>query len=336
MTNQSMLDAMPMTLSDYLIQAQTAPALQRLCHALSQAAMDIAALIARGALEGVTEKMTSTNVQGETQMQLDIRSHELALARMMLSEVVAGVVSEEVDQPVLFDTAEAPYLVCMDPLDGSSNLAINGVVGSIFSVLPNPGGAALDAQAFLQPGHRQLAALYVMYGPATLLVLSVGQGTQVFTLNPATGDFVLTQSDVMIASVTAEFAINASNQRYWQPAMQRYVSECLQGVAGPRQKDFNMRWCASMVMDVHRILSRGGVFLYPRDSKQPVKAGRLRLLYEANPMSLLVTRAGGQSINGEQDVLDIVPDSIHQRVPVLLGASEEIERLRQYHLQVNA
>lgn len=324
-----------MNLAEYLIHSQTEPALQRLCQSLAQAAIEIGALIGRGALEGVTEKMTSTNVQGETQMQLDIRSHELALAQMVLSEVVAGVVSEEVDAPVLLDAADAPFLVCMDPLDGSSNLAINGVVGSIFSVLPNIGVTALGERAFLQPGQQQLAALYVMYGPATLLVLSVGQGTQVFTLDPSTADFVLTQVDVTIAASTAEFAINASNQRYWQPAMQRYISECLQGENGPRQKDFNMRWCASMVMDVHRILSRGGVFLYPRDSKQPVKAGRLRLLYEANPMSLLVTRAGGLSINGEQDVLALVPDSIHQRVPVLLGASEEIERLRQYHLQAS-
>ncbi|HEY0906073.1 MAG TPA: class 1 fructose-bisphosphatase, partial [Methylophilus sp.] len=221
-----------MTLTEYLVQTHTEPALQRLCQSLAQAAIEIGALIARGALEGVTEKMASTNVQGETQMQLDIRSHELALAQMVLSEVVAGVVSEEVEAPVLLDAADAPFLVCMDPLDGSSNLAINGVVGSIFSVLPNIGVTALGERAFLQPGQQQLAALYVMYGPATLLVLSVGQGTQVFTLDPVTADFILTQADVTIAASTTEFAINASNQRYWQPAMQRYISECLQGASG--------------------------------------------------------------------------------------------------------
>ncbi|MDP8567998.1 class 1 fructose-bisphosphatase [Methylophilus aquaticus] len=323
---------MSMKLNEYLSQAGSPQALASLCLCLAEAGKAIATLIAQGALKGVTEKMHSTNVQGETQMQVDILSHELALAQMVLSGVVAGVLSEEVDLPVWLDAADAPFLVSMDPLDGSSNLAINGVVGSIFSVLPNLGASGDDA-AFLQPGSAQLAAMYLMYGPATLLVLTVGKGTQVFTLASESGDFVLTQSDVQIAADTSEFAINASNQRYWQPAMQRYVDECLQGVDGPRGRDFNMRWCASMVMDVHRILSRGGVFLYPRDCKQPVRAGRLRLLYEANPMSLLVTQAGGGSINGEQDVLSLQPEQCHQRVPVLLGAKNEIERLREYHRQ---
>ena len=324
---------MSMKLNEYLQQAQVEPALQHLCLHLAKAGQAISTLIAQGALQGVTEKMHSTNVQGETQMQVDIRSHELALAQMVLSGVVAGVLSEEVELPVWLDVADAPFLVSMDPLDGSSNLAINGVVGSIFSVLPNPASAAGDDTAFLQPGNAQLAAMYLMYGPTTLLVLTVGKGTQVFTLATESGEFVLTQPDVQIAADTSEFAINASNQRYWQPAMQRYVAECLQGSNGPRGRDFNMRWCASMVMDVHRILSRGGVFLYPRDSKQPVRAGRLRLLYEANPMSLLVTQAGGGSITGEQDVLSLQPEECHQRVPVLLGANNEIERLRDYHHQ---
>lgn len=324
---------MPMNLAEYLKQAEVEPALATLCLSLAAAGVEIAALIAQGALQGVTEKMHSTNVQGETQMQLDIRSHELALAQMVLSNVVAGVLSEEVEAPVLLDALDAPYLVSMDPLDGSSNLAINGVVGSIFSVLPNPGLESMGAQAFLQPGKQQLAAAYLMYGPATLLVLTVGQGTQVFTLATDTATFVLTQADVRIAEDSSEFAINASNQRYWQPAMQRYIDECLQGQDGPRGRDFNMRWCASMVMDVHRILSRGGVFLYPRDCKQPVRAGRLRLLYEANPMSFLVAQAGGVSIDGEQDVLQLQPVDCHQRVPVLLGARNEIERLRGYHTQ---
>jgi fructose-1,6-bisphosphatase I/sedoheptulose-1,7-bisphosphatase/fructose-1,6-bisphosphatase I len=175
-----------------------------------------------------------------------------------------------------------------------------------------------------------------MYGPATLLVLSIGQGTHVFTLDHQQQAFVLSQQTAQIAQETAEFAINASNQRYWEPAMQRYISECLQGAEGPRGRDFNMRWCASMVMDVHRILTRGGVFLYPRDHKQPVKAGRLRLLYEANPMSLLVTQAGGESIDGLQDILSIQPTASHQRVPVLLGAKQEIQRLREYHQQATS
>ncbi|WP_124553539.1 class 1 fructose-bisphosphatase [Methylophilus methylotrophus] len=324
-----------MQLDVFLKKVSINHALNTLIWHIAEAGIEIAALVRQGALAGVTEKMTSTNVQGETQMHLDIRSHEVALAQLRTSAVVAAVLSEEEDKPVLFETLEAPFLVSMDPLDGSSNLAINGVVGSIFSVLPNTGLATLGEQAFLQPGKDQRAAAYIMYGPATLLVLTIGQGTHVFTLDHSSQVFVLTQQTVKVPEETTEFAINASNQRYWQPAMQRYIMECLQGLKGPRGRDFNMRWCASMVMDVHRILTRGGVFLYPRDSKQPVKAGRLRLLYEANPMSLLVTQAGGESIDGLQEVLTIAPDSCHQRVPVLLGSKQEIQRLRDYHQQAD-
>jgi fructose-1,6-bisphosphatase len=320
-----------MQLDVFLKKVSINHALNMLIWHIAQAGIEIAALVKQGALEGVTEKMTTTNVQGETQMQLDIRSHEIAVAQLRTSAVVAAVLSEEEDDPVLFETLDAPFLVSMDPLDGSSNLAINGVVGSIFSVLPNTGVATLGEQAFLQPGQEQRAAAYIMYGPATLLVLTIGQGTHVFTLDHSNQVFVLTQQTVNIPEETSEFAINASNQRYWQPGVQRYIAECLQGAEGRRARDFNMRWCASMVMDVHRILTRGGVFLYPRDSKQPVKAGRLRLLYEANPMSLLVTQAGGESIDGLEDVLAIRPSTCHQRVPVLLGSKQEIQRLREYH-----
>lgn len=322
-----------MLLDVFLKQTSTNQALNGLIGHIAKAGIEIAGLTRQGALAGVTEKMTSTNVQGETQMQLDIRSHELALAQLQTSRVVAGVLSEEVDDVIALAAADAPFLVSMDPLDGSSNLAINGVVGSIFSVLPNIPSEALNAEAFLQPGNRQLAAVYLMYGPATLLVFTLGKGTHVFTLDHVSQQFELTQANVQIAPDTAEFAINASNQRYWQAPMQRYIDECLQGASGPRAKDFNMRWCASMVMDVHRILTRGGVFLYPRDSKQPVKAGRLRLLYEANPMSLLVIQAGGDSIDGVDAILDVQPTALHQRVPVLLGAKNEIQRLQQYHRQ---
>ncbi|QDC44715.1 class 1 fructose-bisphosphatase [Methylophilus medardicus] len=324
-----------MQLDVFLKQVSINQALNSLISHIAEAGIEIASLVKQGALAGVTEKMTTTNVQGETQMQLDILSHDLALAQLRASTVVAGVLSEEVDAPVLFETLDAPFLVSMDPLDGSSNLAINGVVGSIFSILPNTGVSRLGEQAFLQPGQAQRAAAYVMYGPATLLVLTMGQGTHVFTLDAQQQIFTLTQQTVQIADQTTEFAINTSNQRYWQPAMQRYIAECLHGADGPRGHDFNMRWCASMVMDVHRILTRGGVFLYPRDTKQPVKAGRLRLLYEANPMSLLVTQAGGASIDGLDDILSIQPTSCHQRVPVLLGAKQEIQRLRDYHQQAS-
>lgn len=322
-----------MQLDVFLKQVSLNHALNVLIWHAAQAGIEIAALVKQGALQGVTEKMTSTNVQGETQMHLDIRSHEVALEQLRASAVVAAVLSEEEEEPIVFETVDAPFLVSMDPLDGSSNLAINGVVGSIFSVLPNTGVTTQGSQAFLQPGQAQRAALYVMYGPATLLVLTIGQGTHVFTLDHESGTFELTQQNVEIPPETSEYAINASNQRYWQPAMKRYIEECLQGADGARGRDFNMRWCASMVMDVHRILTRGGVFLYPRDSKQPVKAGRLRLLYEANPMSLLVAQAGGESIDGLEDVLALQPTSCHQRVPVLLGSRQEIQRLREYHQQ---
>lgn len=322
-----------MQLDVFLKQVSLNHSLNVLIWHAAQAGIEIAALVKQGALQGVTQKMTSTNVQGETQMHLDIRSHEVALEQLRASAVVAGVLSEEEEEPIVFETVDAPFLVSMDPLDGSSNLAINGVVGSIFSVLPNTGVTTQGSQAFLQPGQAQRAALYVMYGPATLLVLTIGQGTHVFTLNHESGTFELTQQNVEIPPETSEYAINASNQRYWQPAVQRYLDECLQGAEGVRGRDFNMRWCASMVMDVHRILTRGGVFLYPRDSKQPVKAGRLRLLYEANPMSLLVAQAGGESIDGLVDVLALQPASCHQRVPVLLGSRQEIQRLREYHQQ---
>ena len=322
-----------MHLDVFLKQGSLNHALNVLIWHVAQAGIEIAALVRQGALQGVTEKLTSTNVQGETQMQLDIRSHEVALEQLRTSAVVAAVLSEEEDEPILFETVDAPFLVSMDPLDGSSNLAINGVVGSIFSVLPNTGVATLGEQAFLQPGQAQRAAAYIMYGPATLLVLTLGQGTHVFTLDHDSGTFVLTQQNLEIPPETSEFAINASNQRYWQPAMQQYINECLQGADGPLGRDYNMRWCASMVMDVHRILTRGGVFLYPRDIKQPVKAGRLRLLYEANPMSLLVAQAGGESIDGTDDILALQPTACHQRVPVLLGSRQEIQRLREYHQQ---
>lgn len=325
-----------MQLDVFLKQLSLNHALNVLVWHLAQAGIEIAALVRQGALQGVTEKAASTNVQGETQMQLDIRSHELALAQLRASAVVAAVLSEEAEHPVLFENIDAPFLVSMDPLDGSSNLAINGVVGSIFSVLPNTGVATQGEQAFLQPGQLQRAAAYIMYGPATLLVLTLGQGTHVFTLNHDSQAFELTQQTLAVPEETSEFAINTSNQRYWQPAVQRYINECLQGADGPRGRDFNMRWCASMVMDVHRILTRGGVFLYPRDSKQPVKAGRLRLLYEANPMSLLVAQAGGESIDGLNDILALQPTACHQRVPVLMGSAQEIRRLREYHQQASS
>ncbi|PEG35078.1 class 1 fructose-bisphosphatase [Mycolicibacterium agri] len=247
---------------------------------------------------------------------------------------VAGMVSEELDEPYRLP-AEHPrgkYLLLFDPLDGSSNIDVNVSVGSIFSILraPQPGSDP-EPQDFLQPGCEQVCAGYAIYGPSTMLVLSVGTGVHAFTLDPNLGEFILTRESIQIPESTKEFAINASNQRFWEPAVQRYVQECLAGRSGPRQKDFNMRWVASLVAETHRILTRGGVFLYPRDSRQPVKPGRLRLLYEANPVAFLIEQAGGAASTGRGRLLDVVPTDVHQRVSFVFGAREEVAIIEDYH-----
>jgi fructose-1,6-bisphosphatase I / sedoheptulose-1,7-bisphosphatase len=244
------------------------------------------------------------------------------------------MVSEELEEPYRLPPQypRGKYLLLFDPLDGSSNIDVNVSVGSIFSILRAPqAGSDPDPRDFLQSGSRQVCAGYAIYGPSTMLVLSVGTGVHAFTLDPNLGEFVLTRESIQIPSSTTEFAINASNQRFWEPAVQRYVQECLAGRAGPRQKDFNMRWVASLVAETHRILTRGGVFLYPRDSRQPVKPGRLRLLYEANPMAFLVEQAGGAASTGRGRLLDVVPSDVHQRISFVFGASEEVARIEEYH-----
>jgi fructose-1,6-bisphosphatase I len=224
------------------------------------------------------------------------------------------------------------YLLLFDPLDGSSNIDVNVSIGTIFSVLRAPSSdVEPDESSFLQPGSRQVCAGYTVYGPQTLLVLSVGYGVQIFTLARDTGSFVLTQENVRIPADTKEFAINMSNMRHWEPPVRRYVDEMLAGTTGPRGKDFNMRWVASMVADVHRIMSRGGIFMYPRDAREPDKPGRLRLMYEGNPMSFLVEEAGGAATNGHQRILDIQPTTLHQRVAVFMGSKNEVERVTGYH-----
>jgi fructose-1,6-bisphosphatase I/sedoheptulose-1,7-bisphosphatase len=228
------------------------------------------------------------------------------------------------------------YLLVFDPLDGSSNIDVDVSVGSIFSILraPNPGVDA-DAADFLQPGHRQVCAGYAVYGPSTMLVLTVGTGVHAFTLDPLLGEFILTHPNLKIPSATCEFAINASNSRFWEPAVKRYVDECLAGKTGPRGKDFNMRWIASLVAETHRILMRGGVFMYPRDTKDPAKAGRLRLLYEANPIAFIVQQAEGRASTGREQVLEIVPQELHQRIGFIFGSREEVERIEQNHRDHN-
>jgi fructose-1,6-bisphosphatase I / sedoheptulose-1,7-bisphosphatase len=293
--------------------------------------------VALGALGGVLGSVDNTNVQGEVQQKLDVLANDYFLRATEWSGHAAGMVSEELDEPYRLPTEypKGKYLLLFDPLDGSSNIDVNVSVGSIFSILRAPqAGEDPDIADFLQPGRQQVCAGYAIYGPSTMLVLSVGTGVHAFTLDPNLGEFVLTRESIQIPLSTKEFAINASNQRFWEPAVQRYVQECLTGRSGPRQKDFNMRWVASLVAETHRILTRGGVFLYPRDSREPVKPGRLRLLYEANPVAFLIEQAGGAASTGRQRVLDVVPADIHQRVSFVFGAREEVERIEEYHDEI--
>lgn len=312
-------------------------ALDELILDVASACKAIADRVAGGALAGALGSAERTNVQGEVQQKLDVLANEHFLRAVECGGRVAGMVSEELDEPYLLPARypRGEYLLLFDPLDGSSNIDVNVAVGSIFSVLraPQPG---TDAQTddFLQPGSEQCCAGYAIYGPSTMLVLSVGAGVHAFTLDPATGEFILTRRSIQIPTETTEFAINASNQRFWEPAVQRYVAECLAGRSGPRRKDFNMRWVASLVAEAHRILTRGGVFLYPRDSKEPSKPGRLRLLYEANPMAFLIEQAGGAASTGRCRMLDIKPTEAHQRIPLVFGAHDEVERIESYHREV--
>ncbi len=295
--------------------------------------------IASGALTGLLGKAEAFNVQGEQQQKLDVVANDLFLRANEWGGELAGMVSEELDDPHLIP-AEYPrgkYLLTFDPLDGSSNIDVNLSVGSIFSILrtPNPGQDA-TVEDFLQPGSQQVAAGYAIYGPSTLLVLTVGTGVHVFTLDPDLGEFILTRQGITIPESTAEYAVNSSNRRFWEPAVLRYVDECLQGVNGPRGKDFNMRWVASLVAETHRILTRGGVFLYPRDTKDPAKEGRLRLLYEANPISFIVEQAGGAASTGRQRMLAVQPTGLHQRIGFVFGCVEEVERIQRYHAEADA
>jgi fructose-1,6-bisphosphatase I / sedoheptulose-1,7-bisphosphatase len=301
------------------------------CKAISRA-------VASGALEGILGSTSATNVQGETQKKLDVIANDLFLRANEWGGHLAGMVSEEVEEPCAIPAQypKGSYLLLFDPLDGSSNIDVNVAVGSIFSILraPNPGADA-TAGDFLQPGREQVCAGYAIYGPSTMLVLTVGNGVHGFTLDPVLGEFFLTHPGIGIPVTTSEFAINASNSRFWEPAVKRYVEECLAGKSGPRGKDFNMRWIASLVAETHRVLMRGGVFLYPRDTKDPPKPGRLRLLYEANPIAFIVEQAGGRATTGLARMLDTMPESLHQRIGVIFGSREEVARIEQYHRDHN-
>jgi fructose-1,6-bisphosphatase I/sedoheptulose-1,7-bisphosphatase len=296
----------------------------------------ISGRIAAGALTGVIGKAGAVNVQGEQQQKLDVVANDIFISANEWSGRLAGMASEELEAPYRIP-AQYPrgkYLLTFDPLDGSSNIDVNVSVGSIFSILRAPHtGADATVEDFLQPGVEQVAAGYAIYGPATVLVLSVGTGVHAFTLDPGLGEFFLTSQGIQIPPATTEYAVNSSNRRFWEPAVLRYVEECLAGASGPREKDFNMRWVASLVAEAHRILTRGGVFLYPRDTKDPAKEGRLRLLYEANPIAFLVEQAGGLATTGHERVLELRPTGLHQRVGFVFGSREEVARIERYHTE---
>jgi fructose-1,6-bisphosphatase I len=327
------------SLTRYLVEQQRTHGhipgqLRLLIEVVARACKRISHAVNKGALGDVLGSAGTGNVQGEIQKKLDIIANEVLIEANEWGGHLAGMASEEMEGiyvvPNRFPKGE--YLLLFDPLDGSSNIEVNVSIGTIFSVLKMPeDDRGVDEGDFLQCGHKQVAAGYCIYGPQTTLVLTVGDGVAMFTLDREQGSFVLTEENVKIPEDTREFAINMSNMRHWDAPVKRYIDECLAGKEGPRGKDFNMRWVASMVADVHRILTRGGIFMYPWDKREPDKPGKLRLMYEANPMGWLVEQAGGMATNGKQRILDIQPKKLHERVSVILGSKNEVERVTSYH-----
>lgn len=320
-------------LSNYLRHRKVNSELIEMINTLMLACKEIALQLREGELAGVLGISTEHNIQGELQKKMDVIANDI-LKKVMLSDThVRGFASEEEDHSVAGHD-NGRFLVAFDPLDGSTNIDINVSVGTIFSILDAPQGdyTSLDEQ-FLQSGTQQVAAGYVLYGPHTVLVLTTGDGVNMFTL-AHTGDFLLTQEDIQIPETTAEFAINMSNQRFWEPAMQQYIGDLLKGADGPREQNYNMRWIASLVAEVHRIMTRGGVFTYPWDARESHKPGKLRLMYEGNPMSMLIEQAGGVSTTCYERIMEIQPEHIHQRVSVALGSRTEVKKLMEYHQAV--
>ncbi|MDN3546177.1 class 1 fructose-bisphosphatase [Kinneretia asaccharophila] len=331
------------SLTQYLVEQQREHGhipgqLRLLIEVVARACKRIAIQVNKGELGDVLGTAGSENVQGEVQKKLDIIANEVLIEANEWGGHLAAMGSEEMDSihvvPNRYPQGE--YLLLFDPLDGSSNIDVNVSIGTIFSVLRKVNNQrGISEEDFLQPGKQQAAAGYCIYGPQTTLVLTVGDGVAMFTLDREQGSWVLTQENVQIPADTKEFAINMSNMRHWDAPVKRYIDECLAGKEGPRGKDFNMRWIASMVADVHRILTRGGIFMYPWDKREPEKAGKLRLMYEANPMGFLVEQAGGMVTNGRQRILDLQPTKLHERVAVVLGSKNEVERVTCYHLEAD-
>jgi fructose-1,6-bisphosphatase I len=329
------------SLTQYLVEQQREHGripsqLRLLIEVVARACKAIAIGVNKGPLGDVLGSTDNENVQGEVQKKLDVISNEVLIEANQWGGHLAAMASEEMDTIHLVPDRypQGEYLLLFDPLDGSSNIDVNVSIGTIFSVLRKVGHHhGVSEQDFLQPGRFQAAAGYCVYGPQTTLVLTVGDGVAMFTLDREMGSWVLSTENVRIPEDTKEFAINMSNMRHWAPPVQRYIDECLAGKEGPRGKDFNMRWVGSMVADVHRILCRGGVFLYPWDKREPGKAGKLRLMYEANPMAFVVEQAGGLATNGHQRIMDLAPTKLHERVSVVLGSKNEVQRVTDYHLQ---
>ena len=327
------------SLSRYLIEQQREynnipNDLRLLLEVVSRACKLISRSIAKGALGEVLGSADSENVQGEAQKKLDVLSNEILLEANEWGGHLAGMASEEME--TIYETPnrfpQGEYLLVFDPLDGSSNIDINSPVGTIFSVLKKVDhDHSVDEDDFLQPGRDQVAAGYAIYGSQTLMVLTTGHGTHCFTLDPELGSWILTHENMQIPKAAAEFAINTSNERFWYPPVQRYVKELQAGDTGPLGKHYNMRWVAAMAADIHRILTRGGIFMYPGDQRTGKNSGHIRLLYEASPMAMIVEQAGGLATNGVDNILDMQPESLHQRVPVFLGSAEEVERITNYH-----
>lgn len=334
MTQNSYDSEQTISLANYLFEQQQkhdlCPKLCLLIEHIAQQCQAIGQRVRQGSLGGILGSVGTENVQGEVQQKLDLIANEMLLKNNDWHGGLAALASEEMDtiQPVP-NQEEAPYLLLFDPLDGSSNIDVNTSIGTIFSLLKNP-GSSITEQSFLQPGTQQVAAGYAIYGPQTMLVFSLGHGVVGFTLDPYLGTWKLTHPQLSIPRQTKEFAINMSNMRHWHQPIRTYIDHCLQGEEGPLGKNYNMRWIASMVADVHRVLIRGGVFMYPSDQRPGVEHGKLRLLYEANPMSFLVTQAGGHAITLEQPILDVQPNALHQRVSVILGSFEEVKRIEEY------
>ena len=327
------------SLTHFLIESQRAHAgatgeFTLLMNDILSACKVISHYVDKGDLIGVLGSAETENVQGETQKKLDIITNDVFTNALMRGGQVAGLASEEMDEVYHLpaNAHRGKYLCVYDPLDGSSNIDVNVSVGTIFSVLRAPEGVENPTEAdFMLPGTEQVCAGYCIYGPSTMMVLTTGQGVNMFTLDKSIGEFMLTKENVQIPHDTAEFAINMSNQRFWDAPVQKYVADCIAGETGPLGKRYNMRWIASMVADVHRILCRGGIFMYPIDSKIRAQGGKLRLMYEANPMAMIVEQAGGMAITGTEHIMSIKPSKLHQRVPVILGSKNEVQKIMDYH-----